>query len=546
MPFRRPPIPFLGALGVTLTTLAVGYGTYRYLRTQRAQRPPVYSGCNRPPPSQKPIVPPPEHPARRMAPLPRMSILHSPTDNLLSPSASPEHTPMPLLLQPPAQPPAPRTPPPPYNDSPRVGSSNYTYSQSSTSDDSDDELPYSEDSSYVDILNPPSGNSSSQSGLPPSHQHEDHEESSPESIPQHGVESAYPQMSTPGELDELQLTSPGSSSGLVNFGLPLAFAEAQTEIYDESALETYPQHEIQGPHLQTTSANDDIEDQLTPVEGLDYTPQQLVRKACHVSMNASTRTITLVIQPPADDTLQLEMAYIRCRDALNNSPNTAKVLAILTREHRLSLFSLICLGKALRRLAADDTERRCKSLDIQFPLGDIGVTSRYPDLLPLTMPELQTLEWSSNREQLHLIGIENLNCLTNLTLETSLSPRDCLYLLHHVSRTLRACTIGSLEQGDDVFPHCTRAYLPEIESFSVEMHLRPITFLNRLVFNDKKLRALDLTVETDNPVNPAAIKSIPWEVIKNINISCTFVDGGHDWVRWKAVQAESCNLRSSS
>ncbi|KAG6836677.1 hypothetical protein H0H93_005095 [Arthromyces matolae] len=546
MPFRRSPIPFLGALGVTLTTLAVGYGTYRYLR---AQRPPVYSGCNRPPPSQKHIVPPTEHPARRMTPLSQMSILQSPTDNLLPLSASREHTSMPLLLQPPAQVPAPRTPPPPYNDSPRVGSSllpggrsppeqslllrndtssNYTYPQS------------------VDILNPPSGNSSSQSGLPPSHQHEDHEQSSPESIPQHGTESAYPQMSTPGELDDLQLTSPGSSSRLVNFGWPLEFAPAQTGIYDESPLEAYPQHVIQAPHLQMTSANDDIEDQLTPVEGLDYTPEQLVRKACQVSMNPSTRTITLVIQPLRNNRLQLESSYVECRDALNNSPNRAKVIVTLTPEHRLSLFSLLCLGKALRRLAADDTERRCKSLDIQFPLRDIDFTSHCPDLLPLTMPEIQTLEWRSKREQLHLMGLENLNCLTNLTLTTSLSPRDCLYLLDRVSGTLRECTIGNIEHGYDVFPDCSRAYLPHIESFSVGIHLCPITFLNRLVFNDKKLRTLDLTVKTDNPVNPAAIKSIPWEVIKNIDISCTFDDGGDDWVRWKAVRAESCILRSSS
>ncbi|KAG6812534.1 hypothetical protein H0H93_013801, partial [Arthromyces matolae] len=55
MSSRRSGIPFLGAFGVTLTTLAVGYYTYKYFRTQRTQRRLTGSNHATQPPTQNDV-----------------------------------------------------------------------------------------------------------------------------------------------------------------------------------------------------------------------------------------------------------------------------------------------------------------------------------------------------------------------------------------------------------------------------------------------------------------------------------------------------------
>ncbi|KAG6837571.1 hypothetical protein H0H93_006985 [Arthromyces matolae] len=634
MSFRRSPISFLGALGVALTTLAVGYGTYRYFRAQGAQRPPVYSGCKRPPLSQNHTVSRTQYPAQSSASddestfsedsshldipnsppgytSPQSSVqpsqdqLFQPVDERSSSESNPQHDILPpypdelddLQLtssensprlvnfddpplesaqaqpgvydesspeaHPPAHAPAPsiETPPPAYNDiSPAVGSPpplprarylplpeeqplspreadaswNYTYPLSSANGDS----------SSLGLLGVPTTSSSSQFGVSPSQNHtfwpEEDEESLSESIPL--------QTSTSSELGDLQLTASDSSTQLVSFGSSLEFAQAQPGLSDESPLEAHPQREIQLPHLQTTSVNDDTEDEVQ-LEGLGFTPEQLVSKSCAVSMDPSTRTIKLVIQTPVDDSLRLESSYLECRDALNSSPNIVKVLATVTEEHDSSFFSLKRLGQALERLAADDTRRRCKYLKTELPqTSKMGFISNYGDLPPLTLPEIQTLEWRSDQEPLYLMDFDHLNCLTHLTLETHISFQDCLYLLHRVSGTLRECTVGDLDGvQDSVFPSpwlfCTSVYLPQIGSFSIKSHSCPIAFLNRLGFCGKKLRKFTLEVQSHENLNPAEIQSIPWAVIKNIKLDCNIVSGGADWVRRKAVKAESCMFR---
>ncbi|KAG6837579.1 hypothetical protein H0H93_006993 [Arthromyces matolae] len=519
MTTRPSAIPFLGALGVTLTTVAVGYYTYKYLRRPALSRLPrqpsshsnIYVSPTPPQtqsiePANQNSVPPVQPPSDRFVPPLQQPLAHNSFG-----SAPPPYSEL--------------SPPQPIGTPPEV-SRILRQEQPLSPVEYDDPLPEAGPSRRVTQVGPTSANEFSGNNLstqPP-----------PQTWPRlfrseainPGYMSKDPYMNTNDNWDGERLT----------FSEPSNCGSSED---DELPLEGDPQHESQ------PSINDDIRDRLS--EGQYYRPEQLAKRFCRVSMDKSKQIIKIGIRPPAMKA-RFDAKYERCIAKLNNLSHDVEVHATVERMDAVSLFSYIRLRKALEHLANDDTNHRCRSLHIELSESDKIVTSEYPDLLPLTLPELQTLTWESRPQQLHLMGLDNLNCLTKLTLKTVITPPDCLYLLHKLSGTLRECHLQELDRYcEDVFPEPSSAtvHLDRIESFSIVAFSCPVDFLNRLEFHHQRLKALSIIGYSNVRIDPAEIKSIPWAVIQDIRVDCHFVPGGVDWIERQAVQAvqaESCVL----
>ncbi|KAG6848352.1 hypothetical protein H0H93_000934 [Arthromyces matolae] len=303
-------------------------------------------------------------------------------------------------------------------------------------------------------------------------------------------------------------------------------------------------------HLRITDSDDYLGEELARelAHRFVFSIARLGEKSCHVQVNERTRTIQLMIKKPTSRDA-LELQYKPCSKYLKKSSRDATtVVATVGQIHASSLLSLIRLRKMLERLAADDTNHRCKSLMVNLP--DMGSTSdvlneAYPGLLPLTtaLPGLENLHWTSSWKQLHLMAPDALSHLTNLTLASQISFRDAIYLLHCVRETLRKCSLNDVydyaNDSINVFqdPGFTSVML-NLMSFSVHAKSSASSrlLLNRLEFPGKQLSKMTLEVEND-PVNPEELQTIPWADIGNITLKCNLVTGGDAWVRREAVRA---------
>ncbi|KAG6828163.1 hypothetical protein H0H93_015043, partial [Arthromyces matolae] len=206
------------------------------------------------------------------------------------------------------------------------------------------------------------------------------------------------------------------------------------------------------PLVQMTNPDDYLGEELSQAlsQHLGFSAAQLDEKSVQVQVDPQTQTIQIDIDSPR---LTLEDRYRTCFEYLNDSYRDATmVVATVGEQHASSLLSLVRLRKMLERLAADDTNHRCKYLEVLLP--DMGSTSNhlneaYPGLLPLTttFDDLQTLQWKSVRNQLHLMKPDTLDHLISLTLECDISVQDTVYLLSCVSGTVHQCSIKTVDNG---------------------------------------------------------------------------------------------------
>ncbi|KAG6814661.1 hypothetical protein H0H93_012694, partial [Arthromyces matolae] len=216
------------------------------------------------------------------------------------------------------------------------------------------------------------------------------------------------------------------------------------------------------------------------------------------------------------------------------------------------------VNDALTRLALDDAHHRCKYLDVTLPPTDVTLPSTDDNTLPvpgvdndpvsLTLPQVQTLVWRSDQRDIPMMYPATLTHLTNLTLRTTITFRDCYYILGCIQSTVRHFDASDLcESALNVLPNPDprdRKSVPKLrklESFSVSATSSPNRFLNHLHFDGVTLKTLSIEVHNDL-VNPAAMTSIPWGCIKDISFKCDFVDGGANWLNSKASQAARLRL----
>ncbi|KAG6834728.1 hypothetical protein H0H93_007793 [Arthromyces matolae] len=472
----RSALPFLGAIGVTLTTLAVGYYTYKYTRNDRTQlrprSPRAHSGHTLPSQNNVPPHLPSQPPIQNNVHLQhRAANFHTP-----QPSQPPIQNNVHLQHRPPnfhtpqnnvhlqLSPANSALPPPPYQS-----------------------LPHNFSTQTQNFALPQQG--------PPRRSLRDHE--------------ARPSRVVPPPPPPLHMTAEHNYRGEEMIALlPYRFSSAEFD-----------------------------------------------RKSCQATMFQEEITLNIIEEPTSRETL--ETAYTDCVRRIRDSSQDISVVANIGEEHASSLLSLIRLRKMLERIAADDTTRHCRSLEVNLP-ANMGYTSEsneaFPGLLPLPtiLPQLETLLWTSSWKQLHLIAPDpnSLNHLTNLTLESQISVPDAIYLLHCVRQSLERCSIKHLndvhEHTDnytDVFPAVPDRVTLKVKSFSVHANSFASSrlFLNRLQFDGVELTNLNLKVD-NGLVNPRELGTIPWTLIRNIRLNCDLVTGGDAWVRGQAGQAAACIL----
>ncbi|KAG6834235.1 hypothetical protein H0H93_011018, partial [Arthromyces matolae] len=308
-----------------------------------------------------------------------------------------------------------------------------------------------------------------------------------------------------------------------------------------------------GPHppMQMTDPDNYLGEELTQAlsQHLGFPAAQLVEKSVQVQVDPQTQTIKIDVDVP---TPTLEASYRPCFEYLNDSYRDATmVVATVGQEHASSLLSLVRLRKMLERLAADDTNRRCKHLEVYLP--DMGSTSdhlteAYPGLLPLTttFDDLQTLHWKSFRNQLHLMKPDTLNHLISLTLESNISVQDTVYLLRCVSGTVHQCSIKSVDNGDiHALPQSNfnDVTFLQLKSLTIRAKCSLNSLLNSLKFDRRKFKKLHLEVHNDL-VDPQNMETIPWAVMNDIKLTCNFVSGGAEWVRRNGGQAGRLTLQT--
>ncbi|KAG5333521.1 hypothetical protein C0989_005596, partial [Termitomyces sp. Mn162] len=164
------------------------------------------------------------------------------------------------------------------------------------------------------------------------------------------------------------------------------------------------------------------------------------------SLNEDQDTINISIEPISGYT---EERYQNYKEHLYNpGVSSLKVEATFNRENNWSLSSLEGLGKAFAHLKRDDRRCLCKMLKVQLPIED-GLVSN-GEVIDLSLPKVESLEWESHRNQLPLIGFRNFTHLTRLEIRSSISFRDCEMLLRHASGTLQFCHIEEVIDNNDL------------------------------------------------------------------------------------------------
>ncbi|KAG6848539.1 hypothetical protein H0H93_016159, partial [Arthromyces matolae] len=275
---------------------------------------------------------------------------------------------------------------------------------------------------------------------------------------------------------------------------------------------------------------------LRPSNGSDIHP-------CSVFMESSTSNIRLTINsdmPRSTLRSRYESTMSLLRERVDPP---VKVFVDLGNNASSTHFGYV--SNALTRLVSDDAHHRCKYLDVTLRRrGDDPVPP--PDVdnasVSLTVPQIQTLVWRSDKQYIPMMNPATLTHLTTLTLRTRISFRDCHYILGCIQNTVQHFDARDLYQGHvNMLPNSYADAVPglrQLESFSIVATSPPYLLLKHLRLYGEKLKAL--TIEVPNHVvDPEAMKFIPWATIDNITLKCNFVNGGANWVTTNAVQAAS-------
>ncbi|KAG6814632.1 hypothetical protein H0H93_012816 [Arthromyces matolae] len=218
------------------------------------------------------------------------------------------------------------------------------------------------------------------------------------------------------------------------------------------------------------------------------------------------------------------------------------------------------VNDALTRLALDDAHQRCKYLDVTLPSTDdntLPVPGVDNDPVALTLPQVQTLVWRSDQRDIPMMYPATLTHLTNLTLRTRITFRDCLYILGCIRDTVQYCDVRDLYEGygNNLLPYPNgntskdrygdeHTVMSELRSFSVRVASSPVFFMNHLKFHGVLLQTLAIEVLGNGSVDPKAMKTIPWATITNITLTGNFVDDGANWVQAATEGSLQLDLRS--
>ncbi|KAG6818680.1 hypothetical protein H0H93_002866, partial [Arthromyces matolae] len=247
----------------------------------------------------------------------------------------------------------------------------------------------------------------------------------------------------------------------------------------------------------------EIRTSLRPANGADIHP-------CSVFMESSTSSIRLTIDSGATNGA-LRSLYERSMSMLRERSDP-RVTLFVDLGNNASSTHFGDVNNALTRLARDDAHHRCKTLNVMLPSrGKHAVPGVDDDPISLTLPQVQTLFWRSDQQDIPMMNPATLTHLTNLTLRTTITFQDCHYILgciqntvqHFDARTLYESSVTNMLPN----PYSDKKKTPvlrQLESLSIVATSSPEGFLNNLRLYGGKLKTLTIDVPS-HIIDPEAM-----------------------------------------